>query len=87
MFRNIIGAALVIQYPFFIFQIKALFYGYSSISLFVNYLCLELFPRRDTFVYEIKVSEAAVRRCSSEYVLLKILQYSQENTCVGVSFQ
>ena len=31
-------------------------------------------------------SEVAVRRCSSKKVLLKILQYSQENTCVGVSF-
>ena len=32
-------------------------------------------------------SEAAVRRCSSKLVLLKILQYSQENIRVGVSFQ
>ena len=26
------------------------------------------------------------RRCSSKYVFLKISQYSQENTCVGVNF-
>ena len=32
------------------------------------------------------ISEAAVSRCSSKEVLLKISQYSQENTCVGVSF-
>ena len=31
------------------------------------------------------ISEAAVRSCSSEKVFLKISQYSQENTCVGVS--
>ena len=30
--------------------------------------------------------EAVVRRCSSKQVLLKILQISQENACVGVSF-
>ena len=29
-------------------------------------------------------TEAAVGRCSSKMVFLKILQYSQENTCVGV---
>ena len=31
-------------------------------------------------------AEAAVRRCSSKEVLLKISQYSQENTSVGDSF-
>ena len=31
-------------------------------------------------------AEAAVRRCSSKVVLLKILQYSQKNTSVGDSF-
>ena len=30
--------------------------------------------------------EAAVRRCSSKLMLLKILQTAQENTCVGASF-
>ena len=30
--------------------------------------------------------EAAVRRCSLKWVFLKISQYSQENTRVGVSF-
>ena len=30
--------------------------------------------------------QAAVRRCSSKQLLLNILQYSQEYTCVGVSF-
>ena len=27
-----------------------------------------------------------IRKCSSKKVFLKILQYSQENTCAGVSF-
>ena len=31
-------------------------------------------------------SEEAVHRCSSKYVFLNIFQYSQENTCAGVSF-
>ena len=30
-------------------------------------------------------SEAAIRRCSSKEVFLTILQYSQEDACVGVS--
>ena len=33
-----------------------------------------------------KISEAAICRCSLKYVFLKILQYSQENTRVGVFF-
>ena len=32
-------------------------------------------------LYEL-ITEAIVRRCSSKSVLLKISQYSQENTCV-----
>ena len=28
--------------------------------------------------------EAAIRRCSSKWLLLKISQYSLESTCVGV---
>ena len=36
--------------------------------------------------FMIRGTESAVRRCSSKQVFLKILQYSQENTCVGVSF-
>ena len=31
-------------------------------------------------------TETAVRRCSWKYVFLKILEYSWEGTCVGVSF-
>ena len=30
--------------------------------------------------------EAVARRCSAKKLFLKILQNSQENTCVGVSF-
>ena len=33
-----------------------------------------------------KLRKTAVRRCSSKQVFLKILQYSQENTSVGISF-
>ena len=33
-----------------------------------------------------KKSEAAVSRCSSKYMFLKNLQYSEKNTCVGVFF-
>ena len=35
---------------------------------------------------ELVTAEAAVRRCSSKQVFLKIHQYSQENTCGGISF-
>ena len=31
-------------------------------------------------------SETATRRCSTEYMLLKFVQNSQENNCAGVSF-
>ena len=34
---------------------------------------------------EITAAEAVVRRCSSKQVVLKISQYSHENTCAGVS--
>ena len=37
----------------------------------------------DSLIQEIKVTEAPVRRCSSKWVFLKILQYLLENTCVG----
>ena len=33
----------------------------------------------------VKSPEAASRRCFSKYVFLNFLQYSQGNTCVGVS--
>ena len=31
-------------------------------------------------------SEAAIRKCFSKKMFLKIWQYSPEDTCVGVSF-
>ena len=34
-----------------------------------------------------KVAEAATCRCSSKKLFVNILQYSQKNTCVGVSFK
>ena len=36
-------------------------------------------------VFTKQVTEAAVCRCSSRKVLLKISQNSQENTCAGAS--
>ena len=36
--------------------------------------------------FTIRSTDAAVRRCSSKQVFLKILQYSQEGICVGISF-
>ena len=36
--------------------------------------------------FMIRSTDAAVRRCSSKQVFLKILQYSQEGICVGISF-
>ena len=35
---------------------------------------------------EVVLSEAGTRRCSSKYVFLKMLQFSQENTGAGVTF-
>ena len=35
---------------------------------------------------DVIMTEAAVRRCSLKYVFFKISQYSQESSCVGVSF-
>ena len=43
------------------------------------------FLRRGSII-PLEVSEAAVCRCSSKQMILKIPQYSQENTCVGMSF-
>ena len=40
-----------------------------------------------SMIIEIWDPEAAVRRCSSNLVFLKILQYSQENASVGVTYQ
>ena len=33
------------------------------------------------------LAEAAPRRYNSKYMFLKLLQYLQEHTCIGVSFQ
>ena len=40
---------------------------------YVNYIICSL---------DLRNTEAAVRRCTSEQVFLKILQCSQENTCI-----
>ena len=40
-----------------------------------------------TLNWVLVITEAAARRCFSEQVLLEIWQYSQENTCVGISFE
>ena len=39
------------------------------------------------FVYILVVPRSSHRWCSKEKLFLKILQYLQENICVGVSFQ
>ena len=44
--------------------------------LFLNFRFLQLV-----------MAEAVVRTCSVKKVFLKISQYSQEKTCVGVSFK
>ena len=36
--------------------------------------------------FALRYSEAAVHRFSSKLAFLKILQYSPENTCIGISF-
>ena len=41
---------------------------------------------REILLDSFQETEAAVRRCSSKKVALKISQYSHENTCVGVTF-
>ena len=46
-------------------------------SQYVNYIICSL---------DLRNKEAAIRRCTSEQVFLKISQRSQENTCAGVSF-
>ena len=59
-------------------------------NLLVNYLNLNKSQYRSSnsplFCSYFKNSEAALVRCSSKSVFLKILQYSEENIYVGVSF-
>ena len=43
-------------------------------------------PAHHCSVAALKKSAAAVSRCSSKLMFLKILEYSEENICVGVSF-
>ena len=51
------------------------------------YRALPMFASESSIIDVRQVSaEAAVRRCSSKKVLLKISQYLQENTSVGDSF-
>ena len=58
-------------------------------SLFNKVACLKTLLRRDSQhrCHEKETSEAVVHKYSSKLVFLKILQISQEITCVGVSFQ
>ena len=46
------------------------------------YICIEYSIKTGSF----RRSEPVVRGCFSKYVLIKTLQYSQEKTCVGVTF-
>ena len=64
---------------------KQTFYSFSGkFQKFIEkvYLCYEKRTLSRGFSLE-----TGVHRCSSKQVLLKISRYSQENTCVGVSFQ
>ena len=56
---------------------KSVRYSTESVSF--------LAPKISDFEYR-KQTEAAVHRCFSNEVFWKFFQYSQENTCVGVSF-
>ena len=58
----------------------------SSKLLRVRKNACKLLVRQNRKMTLTVAKEAAVRICSTKYVLLKISQYSQENTFVGVSF-
>ena len=45
-------------------------------------MCQHRWPKKKNDIKGFVKSKAAVRRCSSKEVFLKISQYSQENTCV-----
>ena len=64
----------------------------TNVKLYFFVLC-NLSTQDHNHVYSIKirkknhvVPEAAVCRCSSKQLFFKISQYSQENTCVGVTY-
>ena len=55
--------------------------GCSNYDMLVPKLCIINKYQRNKYF-----PGAVVRRYFSKYLLFKIMQYSQENTCVGVSF-
>ena len=40
----------------------------------------------EIYLFIVEAAETAVRRCSSKYLFLIFLQYSQKNVFAGVSF-
>ena len=67
--------------------LKNLFEFRSSLrEIFFEKMFLELDKSFSVIVKEFMFSEAANRGFHKEAVLKKKLQYSQENTCVGVLF-
>ena len=61
-----------------------LFYTRSATNELTIKWALVLYTWLKILDWLIETLEAVIRSCSSEYVFLKILQISQENTCVGV---
>ena len=61
---------------------------YSGLTLVLSLQFVSDLFELNTFVhlFETKITEAVVRRCSVKKVFLKIWQKSQENTCAIVSF-
>ena len=59
---------------------------YSGLALVLSVQFVSDLFELNTFahLFETKITEAVVRRCSAKKVLLKIWQKSQENTCAIV---
>ena len=78
------GRLQLVQVTVSVLQIK----GWSTVSyhqsLAFDQPYLSFNDHCDRGLFQELFSEAVICRCSSKQVLLKILQYSQENICVGV---
>ena len=64
-------------------SITASLWPLTAHSYHVMIIVTMVFPRN---LFLLLFAEVAVHSCSSKQVLLEILQYSQENICLGVSF-
>ena len=83
-FYYFFGLALLLKKLFFDMNIWKNFYSGLALVLSVQFVS-DLFEL-NTFahLFETKITEAVVRRCSAKKVFLKIWQKSQENTCAIV---